>query len=265
MKISRLFWPLLLPVVSGCASMSAAPDAQVLREIAPTGKLRFGLAFAPEPSTFFVVKDASGAPRGVTAELAADLARALGRPIEFVLAPNTGELTEALAAGAIDAAFMPVDDERRKRLDIGPVYFVGENTYLVRGDSDIRSIADVDRREVRVIGISGTTTIRSAQRTLSQAKVAPVPSVDEALEMIKSGRADAFALTHDTLPTLAPRVPGSRILDGAFMRVNIAVVLKKNQNAALPFVTRWMDNAKASGAVRRAFDNAGFKSAAVAP
>lgn len=250
---------------AGCVPLAEQPGRAALEELAPTGKIRFGVVSAPEPSTFFVVQDAGGRPRGVTVDLGTELARRLGAPIEFVVAPNSGELTDALASGAIDAAFMPVDDERRKRLDFGPVYFIGRNTYLVRAGSDIKTMAEVDRAGVRVVGISGTTTIRSAARVLKTAKVSPATSVDDALEMLRSGKADAFALTHDTLAPLAARVPGSRILDGAFQQVNVAIAVQKNRPGALAYVTAFMENAKATGVVRRAFDDAGFRHADVAP
>ncbi len=98
----------------------------------------------------------------------------------------------------------------------------------MRAGSDIKSIADVDRAGVRVIGVANTTTIR--------------------------GAADAFALTRDTLASLAPSVPGSRILDGAFRRLEVAIAVPK-----------WLDDAKASGLVRRAFHKGGFGVLPVAP
>jgi hypothetical protein len=69
-----------------------------VKELIPTGKLRFGIAFAPKMSALFVVKDAGGTPRGVTADLGNELAQRLGVPIEFMVAPNTGVLTDALAS-----------------------------------------------------------------------------------------------------------------------------------------------------------------------
>lgn len=245
--------------------MLPRPDAAVLTEIAPTGTLRFGIVFAPEASTFFVARNPAGEGQGVAVDLARQLAAALGVPVEFTLAPNSGEITEALVEGRIDAAFMPADAERRRRLDVGPAYSVLENTYLVSGASAIGSIAEVDRPGVRVIAIAGTTTLRSAASALGQTGVAPVPSVDEALAALREGRADAFALTHDTLGPLAARVPGARILEGAFQRVYVSVLVKKNHPAALAWVTRWLEDAKAGGTVRRAFDAAGFTAAAVAP
>ena len=91
--------------------------------LTPTGKLRIGIANAPSASPLFVVKDTDGTPRGVTVDLGNALAKELGVAAEFTVAPNTGELTDALEAGRIDVSFMPIDDERKKRIDFGPVYF----------------------------------------------------------------------------------------------------------------------------------------------
>src|ERR1700712_3323059 len=116
-----------------------------MEQLIPTGKLRVGVAFAPALSALFVVKDANGKPRGVTVDLAADLARTLGVPIEFMVAANTGLLTDATESGAIDVAFMPMDDERRKRIDFGPAYYLVESTYMVTGASGIKTVEEVDR------------------------------------------------------------------------------------------------------------------------
>jgi len=169
-----------------------------MKELIPTGKLRFGVAFAPKMSALFVVKEADGSPRGIASDLGAELGKKLGVPVEFMVAPNTGVLTDALAEGRIDAAFMPVDEERRKRLDFGPAYCAVESTYMVTAASGLKTLADVDRPNVRVIGIANTTTIRAAERTLKNTKISAVTSVDDAIAAMKDGRADAFALGRGT-------------------------------------------------------------------
>ena len=236
-----------------------------MKDIAPTGKLRVGVVYAPVATAFFVTKDADGRPHGVTVDLANELAANLGVPVEFMVAPNSGEVTQATSAGAVDVAFMPVDDERKAKVDFGPAYFLGESTYLVRPGSDIKTLADVDRAQVRVIGIANTTTIRSATRALKITKIAPVPSVEEAMAMMRDGRADAFALSKDSLRPLAATLPGSRILDEAFHVVGIAIAVPKNRPAALAYASAFMEAAKASGSVRRALDRAGMTGEAVAP
>jgi polar amino acid transport system substrate-binding protein len=236
-----------------------------MKDIAPTGKLRVGVVHAPVATAFFVTKDADGRPHGVTVDLANELAAKLGVPVEFMVAPNSGEVTEATRTGALDVAFMPVDDERKAKVDFGPAYYLGESTYLVRPGSDIRTLADVDRPQVRVIGIANTTTIRSAARALKAATIAPVPSVEEAMAMMRAGQADAFALSKDSLRPLAATVPGSVILEEAFHKVGIAIAVPKGRPAALAYASDFMRAAKASGSVRRALDRAGMTEEAVAP
>jgi polar amino acid transport system substrate-binding protein len=257
----------LVPVVlalCACTTPSNQPSGAVRNELTPTGKLRFGVVAAPARTEFFVVKGADGQPQGVTVDLARELGRRLGTPVEFVVASSSGDLTDSLSSGKLDAAFMPPDEERKKRLDFGTLYFVDENTYMVPGGSKIKTIADVDYPGTRVIAITGTATSRVAARLLKNATVTPVKSVDDALEMLRTGKADAFALTHQSLAPLVPRVPGARILDGSFNRIGAAIAIPKNRPNALSYVTAFTEDAKASGLVQRAFDNAGLKGSKVA-
>jgi polar amino acid transport system substrate-binding protein len=243
----------------------AAPADTLMKELVPTGKLRVGVAYAPSPTPIFVAKDAAGGVRGVPRDLGTALAKSLGVPVEIVAMATTGELTEACSVGAIDIGFMPADDERRKRLDFSPPYFVIESTYLAAGPSDIKTIADVDRPEITVVGIAGSTTLRAAARILKNAKIVPAKSVDEAMAMMKAGTVQAFALTHDALPALQKQLPGSRILDGSFQTTGVAVAVQRDRPAALAYVTSFIQGAKADGTVRRAFDDAGLSALPIAP
>ena len=230
-----------------------------MNELTSTGKLRVALVFAPSMSIFFVMKDADGKPRGVTADLADALGEKLNVPVEHVLFPNSGLATDALEAGSVDVAFMPVDEERKKRIAFGPNYVLGESTYMATAASGAKTVADVDRAGMRVIGIANTTTIRAAGRTLKNTTISPVTSVDEAVAAMRDGKADAFALSRDSLPTYVKQIPGSRVVDGAFQQIGIAVAVAKGKPAALAAVTEFMDEAKKSGGVRRALDKAGFE------
>ena len=165
----------------------------------------------------------------------------------------------------IDAAFMPVDDERRKRVDFGPAYCMVESTYLVTAASGIQTLADVDRAGVRVVGIANTTTIRASGRTLKNTQPVAAASIDDAIAMVRDGKADAFALGRDSLPDFLPLFPGSRIVDGGFQQTGIAIAVPKGRPQALAAVTEFMNHAKASGSGRRALDRAGMQGLAVAP
>jgi len=155
---------MLAAALLACASLPnrANGETVAMKELTPTGKLRAGIVYAPALSVFFAVRDADGWPRGVTVDLADELARQLGVAADFMVAPNSGLVTDALESGAVDVAFMPVDDERKMRVAFGPNYCLIESTYMVTGASGITTLAEVDRPNVRVVGIANTTTIRAA-------------------------------------------------------------------------------------------------------
>jgi polar amino acid transport system substrate-binding protein len=241
--------------------MASADD---ISELAPTGTLRAGVVTAPAASAFFAIRDNQGAVHGVTVALLRSLADQLKLPLELQVYDNSGQVTEAVANGACDVAFMPHDAERAKKVDFGPPYFIIESTYLVPAGSGVQSIEEVNRPGVRIVAIAGTTTGRSARRTAPAAEHIEVPTVDKMTEMARNGEGDAFALTHDSLAGLMPKVPGGRILPGNFQQTGIAIAVPKGRAAALKAASAWLAEAKRSGVVRRAFDAAGFKNAEVA-
>lgn len=247
------------------ASQAGAQDADAKKELAPNGTLHVGVAVAPSPSALFATKDADGKPVGVTVDLGTALAKRLGVPVEFFVAPNSGELTDALAKASIDVSFMPVDAERKARVAFGPFYVLVESTYMATAESGAKTVADVDHAGMRVIGIAGTTTIRSAAASLKNTTITPMRSVDDALAALREGKADAFALGRDTLPAYVKQIPGSVIVDGNFQNTGVAIAVPQNRPAALAYVTAFMEDAKKSGLVRQALDSAGLNKIAVAP
>lgn len=236
-------------------------------QAAPTSRdpLRAGLVEAPSAGLIFVSRSEDGSLEGVTADLGADLARRLGRTLAVTLFPNSGAAAEALQSGAIDVSFMPVDAARRQVIDFGPGYFELESTYLASQASGSTDVAEVDRPGARVLAIEGTTTFRASARTLTRTQPVAVPSVAEGIARMRSGAADAFALSRDTLEPIVPQVPGSRIVRGSFQRTEVAVAVPKGRADALASVTAWLEEAKRSGLVRRIFDAHGFRHVPVAP
>jgi len=63
----------------------------------------------------------------------------------------------------------------------------------------------------------------------------------------------------------AGMLPGSRVLDAPPHNVSVDEAVPQNRRAARAFVTEFIEEAKASGLVRRALDMMGLKSSQVAP
>lgn len=236
-----------------------------LKELAPTGRLRGGVVIAPAKTGFFAVKDGQGAPHGVTVDLLRFLSGETKLPLDMQLYDNSGQVTDAVASGACDVAFMPQDAARAARVAFGPRYLMIESTYLVPAGSAIQSIEDVNRAGVRVIAIANTTTMRSARRSSPNASVREVPSVDAMMRLARTGEGDAFALSKDSFASLLPDLRGARVLAGNFQETGIAVAVPPGRPRALALVTALIDEAKRNGTVRRALDAAGYSGEPVAP
>src|SRR3989454_12825966 len=98
-----------------CVAMADNVPHNVVTELAPTGTLRAAINFG---NTVLAQKDpASGEPRGVSADLARELARRLGVPIDFRIYDAAGKVTADATRGAWDIAFVARDPERAKDIE----------------------------------------------------------------------------------------------------------------------------------------------------
>ena len=235
-----------------------------MQELTPTGKLRVAIAVAPAPSAQFAVKDASGY-RGVAVILGNALGQKLGVPVELVVHQGSGEIQNSAADNKWDVAFLPVDEERKKFVDFGNAYHVLQSTYLVASASSVKTVADANAAGVRIGGIANTATFRASNRTAPNATHVSFDAADQAVAALRDGKVDAIAFSRESLTGLQGKVPGSRILEGGFMNSSTSIAVPKGKPAALACVSDFIEEAKASGLVRKALDELGLKSSQVAP
>src|SRR5262245_39747662 len=250
--------------VTLACSLPANADGR--KELAPTGKLRVAIAVAPAPSALYAVKDeATGQYRGVTVELGSAMAKKLGVPVEFVPHLASGEIQNSADANRWDVTFMPVDEERKKFVDFGNAYHLLQSTYLVAPGPTMTKLDDVNEPGVRIGGVANTATFRAAQRSAPKATFVTVPGVDAAVAAMKAGEIDCIALSRESLSGLTAKIPGSRILEGGFLNSSTAVAVPKGKPEALAYVSEFIEQTKAAGLLRKAFDDMGLKNSQVAP
>ena len=240
-------------------------DAALLREIAPTGKLRIAIAIAPSPSAQFAIKDDSGSYRGVAVILGHALAGKLGVPAALIAHDGSGEIQNSAADNKWDVAFLPVDEERKKFVDFGNAYHLLQSTYLVGPAAKVASVAAANTAGGRIGGVANTATFRTSNKTAPNAAHVSYDKADAAVAALQAGDVDALAFSRESLTGLAPKVPGSRILDGGFLNSTTSVAVPKGRPAALAYVTEFIEEAKASGLVRKALDEMGLTASQVAP
>ncbi|MGC1958907.1 MAG: transporter substrate-binding domain-containing protein, partial [Pseudolabrys sp.] len=235
--------------------------ADVMEELAPTGKLRVAIAVAPAPSALYAIKDeATGKYRGVTVELGSTIAKKLGVPVEFVPHLASGEIQNSADANRWDVTFMPVDaNEKNSSTSAMPITCCKAPTLWRPARSPRKSRIQRIRRACR--------PCREYRdfATAPKATFVTVPGVDAAVAAIKAGEIDCIALSRESLSGLTAKITGSRVLDGGLLNSSTAVAVPKGKMEALAYVSQFIEDAKASGLVRKAFDDMDLKNSQVAP
>ena len=109
----------------------------VRSDLAPTGTLRVGinhgnLVLAQKNPT-------TGEVKGVAVDMAHELGRRLGVPVEVVQYTSAGQMTDALATGAWDVAFLAREPGRAGEIGFTAPHLLIEGTYLVPADRPTRA------------------------------------------------------------------------------------------------------------------------------
>ena len=216
--------------------------------------LRVAIAISAAGGAFWASQDESGAPKGVTVDLARALAADLGVEAQILAYPNSNEITEVAARGAWDVTFIPMDEARAQKLDFGPVYNASESTWLVRPGLTLKTQADVDAPGVRPIAVANTTTGRAAAAFLKRTELGSYATMPEIMDALRSGEGDAFAMSRDGLERLSRDLPGSYVLPGRFFAAKTAAATPKGHTAMLETVTAFLRRVAKDGRLRAILD-----------
>ncbi len=257
----------LCVIITCCCTFAVATadegSTNIATIIAPSGHLRAAINYG---NPVLAQKDPqTGAPRGVSAELARELGRRLGVPVDFVPYDAAGKVFDALQTDAWDVAFLAIDPVRSAGITYTAPYVLIEGAYLVPEASPIRTNDEVDRAGVRVSVGRGSAYDLYLTRTLKNAQLVRVTTSADALDALVRDRLDVAAGVKQPIAAYAAAHPGLRVLPGRFMVIEQAVGIPKAHAAGLPFVRAFVEEMKASGFVSKALAASGQADATIAP
>jgi polar amino acid transport system substrate-binding protein len=230
-------------------------------DLAPTGKLRVGINYG---NPVLATRDPStGELGGVVVDLARELGRRTGLPIDLVSFESAGKMVDALQAGAWDIAFLAVDPGRESEISFTAPYIEIEGTYLVPPGSALRAIGDVDCEGMRV-GVSGKSAYDLfLSRSLKHAQLVRASSPEAAFELIVAAKVDVLGGVRQHLVANTAKLPGSRVLEGRFMAIQQALGIPKGREAGVNYLREFIEDAKASGLVAEAIEKAGLRGVSI--
>ena len=250
-----------LALLAGCAS---TPPKQAVTDLAPSGTLRAAInvgnaVLAARPAT------PGGEPTGISVDLARELGRRLGVPVQLIVFDAAGKVVDAGRTGGWDIAFVALDPKRAAEIAQSPPYAQIEGAYLVKNDSPLKSNDEVDRKGHRVVVGRNSAYDLYLTRELKQAQIVRTPTSGAVVDTMLKENYEVSAGVKQALENDARRIPGVRLLPGRFMVINQAMASQRNKEAGARYVREFIEEMKASGFVARAIERHQQPSAVVAP
>jgi polar amino acid transport system substrate-binding protein len=220
-------------------------------EIAPGGKLRVALIKVR-------VLGGVGEPVGKF------VAERLGLPFEAVIYPNPQAYEQSFAAPEWDVAIGPRVLAPTDKADVTADAWLIELLYLAAAGREFATADQVDRPGVKIGTIQNSPSDRFLTHNLKSATLVRLPLSprfpEDAIEMLRGGQADVFGADSGLIAAISAGYPEARMVPGAFNTVRVAVALPKGRSAAvLTRLSELLVEAKRTGVVQKAFEQAGLK------
>ena len=254
----------LMVTAANAAAQQPSLDRRVA-DIARAGKVRIGLhlpQFVQDPATGEIKGQGTGA---VIVQVAHALGTQLGVKVELVGHPSPPKLIECLQANACDTGFLGFVPGRTSEVGFTPPYIMVPFTMMVPANSTVRSIAEIDKPGIRIAAVRNHASTLALRRLVKQATIVDVDIPDEAFELVRSGRADAWASPRPPLLEYAPRLTGARVLDDRYGENLQSMAVPKDQIGRLAYISEFLEAARGSGLVKRAIERAGEHGMEVVP
>jgi len=254
------------PLTLGRSDMANSVTRDVVKQLAPGGKLRAALNYG---NTVLVQRgENGGAPRGVTPALARELAKRLNVPVEFVPFEQAGLVVDALKANpnVWDIMYLAIDPKRAQEIAFTAAYVQIEGCYIVRKESPIKAVEDVDREGIRVTAGKDSAYDLFLTRNLKHATIERAPGLKETVALFRRDNLDVLAGVKQHMQEVLAANPDLRLVPGRFMVIEQAMGTPRGRGeAGAAYLRAFVEEMKASGFVANELKKSGQHDAAVAP
>jgi polar amino acid transport system substrate-binding protein len=244
---------------TGNTLVSAAfAQGAVDAEIAPTGKLRYGLNNA---NAALSARAPDGSVSGVAIDFGKFVASKLGVTFEPVVYATTGDFTRSFDKGEWDITVVGTSPGAKEKFWFTPDVVLVDYVFLARPGRVFASIADVDRPGIRVGASENGSGSQFLKRTLKSAELVLGPgSVASQVELLSTGKVDVYGSNTNNLLLVAERLPGATFVPGAFFTVHFAVAMSKARSvASQERLAAIAKEAATTGLLQDAIQKAGLK------
>lgn len=239
-------------------------NSSIISAFTPTGRLRASINLG---NPILANRNpATGEAFGVSVDLAREFARRLNVEIELLVLDTAGKSVDTVKNEKADLGFFAIDPLRGQGILFTSPYVLIEGSYLVRNESPLENIEEVDRPDHRVTVGKGSAYDLFLTREFKHAQIVRAPSSPAVVDTFLAENADVAAGVRQQLESDAQRLPGLRMLPGRFMVIEQAMGTPKSRGRqAVDALANFVEEMKQSGFVAEALRRHGIQGAAVAP
>ena len=240
-------------------------DPKTIQSFAPTGTLRVGINLGNP--VLAGLEAGTQKPKGVTIDIANEIGRRTGIPIELVPFQTAGSTVEAIKTGKIDLIFVAIDPVRGADVSYTPPYIQIEGAYMVKTDSKFKTNEEVDRPGVEIVVGKGSAYDLFLTREIKNASLLRAASSQAVVDDFMSGKGNVAAGVKQQLESDAKRYNDLRMLPGRFMVINQAIGIPKARpeyEKTTIYLSGIINELKTSGFVADSMKRHGIQGAKVA-
>lgn len=219
-------------------------------EIAPTGKLRVGVSVSSGALVTRTKDDKISG--GLAVDLGKLVAEKLGVPFELVSYPNSDAFQSSFGKGAWDIAFGSPSPLVSDKAEFIAELLLNDYVYVAGPGREFADASKVDRSGVKIGAGPNSVSDQFLSKNLKSAQLIPISSGAGGADELRTGKVDVWATSASNVPRLLDRVPGAKMLPGAFTSERQGVFLPKGKSsAAQKRVAEIITEAKKAGIVQK--------------
>lgn len=240
-------------------------DPKMIQSFAPTGTLRVGINLGNP--VLAGLDSATQKPKGISIDIANEIGKRSGIPIELIPFQSAGSTVDAIKSGNIDLIFVAIDPVRGADVNYTPPYIQIEGAYMVKSDSKLKANEEVDRSGVEIVVGKGSAYDLFLTREIKNAALLRAASSQAVIDDFMAGKGNVAAGVKQQLESDAKRYNGLRMLPGRFMVINQAIGIPKARpeyEKTTIYLSGIITDLKSSGFVADSMKRHGIQGAKVA-
>src|SRR5699024_11113846 len=235
----------LLVTLTGCAKKQKSSN--VYDQVKESKTITWGVK--ADTRLFGLMSIKTGKIEGFEVDLANALTKEiLGKNAKANFVQTTAKTKiPLLKNGNIDAvlAAMTITPERKKQIDFSDPYFYAGQSLLVKDDSTIKSIKDMNGKTA--LAVKGTTAVANVKKFAPKAKVLEFDDYGQAFTALKAGQGQAMTTDNGLLAGIATENKGYKLVGGTYTNEPYGIAVNKGQTQMRNAINRALVKLKKDG------------------